>query len=86
MRFQARKSNGRFMPNTLENTLGLSIVVCSNCGRFNPYPAYTHKPDTCHNCGASLTPLGADAIISEQSDEQTVDAAPFQSDRQTEEE
>ena len=61
MRYQARKSNGRFTPNTFENTFGLSVIVCPACQRFNPYPAYTRKPEVCHNCGASLTPLGADA-------------------------
>jgi len=62
-RFQARKSNGRFTPNTLENTFGLSIVACPHCGRFNPYPANGKKPETCHACGRGLTPVGVDAAL-----------------------
>jgi len=53
---QARRSNGRFIRNTLENTFGLSAPVCPNCRRFNPYRlGLEPKPTHCHACGHPLT-------------------------------
>lgn len=51
-RFQARRGNGKFTRNTMENTLGLHCDVCPKCGGLNPYGLNESPPDACHNCGA----------------------------------
>ena len=51
-RRQARTARGRYTRNTLENTVGLSVLVCQECRRMNPYPAGGDKPTTCHACGS----------------------------------
>jgi len=53
-RFQARRSNGRFTKNTLENTVGLHCEICPHCRRFNPYGLHEPKPTQCHACGQLL--------------------------------
>jgi hypothetical protein len=53
-RFQARRGNGRFTRNTMENTFGLSVDVCPHCRRFNPRPAYEKAAENCHACGKPL--------------------------------
>jgi hypothetical protein len=55
-RFQARVGNGRFTRNTPENTMGLHIDVCPACRLLQPYGVGEPKPETCHTCGAPLTP------------------------------
>lgn len=66
-RIQARRSNGRFTPNTPENTFGLHVPICPACGAFNPYPVAERDPASgfplpatpptnCHRCGAELHP------------------------------
>lgn len=55
-RLQARGRRGRFVRNTLENTVGLKVAVCSQCRSLNPYPVGEHPPTTsCHNCGAAFS-------------------------------
>lgn len=66
MRLQARRANGRFIRNTLENTFGLRCITCPKCQRFNPYGLKEQQgpfpdprnrwdiPKSCHNCGALL--------------------------------
>ncbi len=60
MRFQARRGNGRFTRNTLENTCGLHCLWCPHpdCGRGNPYTLNEAVPTQCHACGKPLTPDG----------------------------
>jgi hypothetical protein len=59
-RFQARHGNGRFTPNTPENTLGLHMGIHERkangewCGAFNPSPVGEQRPTHCHICGESL--------------------------------
>jgi hypothetical protein len=55
-RFQARRGNGKFTRNTMENTFGLHCDVCPNqaCRRLSPYRVGEPRPQTCHACGASL--------------------------------
>lgn len=59
-RFQARRGNGRFTPNTPENTFGLHFNVHErkpdgeSCGAFNPSRVGDERPTTCHACGGSL--------------------------------
>jgi hypothetical protein len=53
-RFQARRGNGRFTRNTMENTLGLHCAVCPACRRLNPSPVGEPRPTHCHACGAAL--------------------------------
>jgi hypothetical protein len=57
-RFQARRGNGRFTRNTMENTFGLSVQTCPwpDCRRFNPRPVGEAPRETCHACGRSLDP------------------------------
>ena len=58
-RFQARRGNGRFTRNTMENTFGLSVQVCPHCNRFNPRDAGTPELETCRACGKSLRAASA---------------------------
>lgn len=53
-RFQARRNNGRWQRNTMENTFGLHAGVCPSCGKFNPSPVGEPQPDVCHHCGAAM--------------------------------
>lgn len=53
-RFQARRGNGRFTRNTLENTVGLHCLWCPHCGRGNPSPVGQPQPTECHACGKPL--------------------------------
>ena len=50
----SRRPNGRFRQATLENTFGLSVLVCPACGGCNPYRVGEERPVTCHACGAKL--------------------------------
>lgn len=68
-RHQARRANGRFARNTLENCFGLRALICT-CGAINSYgrkpaecvgsfidPAAFNQwdvPTCCHRCGAAL--------------------------------
>lgn len=52
-RFQARRGNGRFTRNTLENTFGIHADVCA-CGALIPYGINEAPPDACHRCGAVI--------------------------------
>lgn len=56
-RRQARRANGKFTGNTMENTFGLHCQVCphDDCRRFNPWPVGEPRPEACHACGRSLT-------------------------------
>jgi hypothetical protein len=53
-RFQARRGNGRFTRNTMENTFGLHCEVCDVCRSLSPWAVGEPKPKRCHNCGALL--------------------------------
>ncbi len=55
-RFQARRGNGRFAANTMENTFGLHCEVCpyEDCRRLNPSPVGEPRLETCHACGRDL--------------------------------
>lgn len=53
-RFQARRHNGRYQRNTLENTVGLHAGICEACHRFNPHGVTEVPPDVCEHCGAPL--------------------------------
>lgn len=55
-RFQARRGNGRFARNTMENTFGLSVEVCpwEDCRRFNPRAVGERKAERCHACGRRM--------------------------------
>jgi hypothetical protein len=61
-RLQARRGNGRFTRNTMENTFGLHVDIHEHkadgswCGSFNPWPVGEPRPETCHACGESLPP------------------------------
>jgi hypothetical protein len=67
MRRQARRGNGRFTRNTMENTFGLHCDVCPNdeCRRLNPSPVGAPRPTHCHACGAALTQRAADVLTPE---------------------
>lgn len=54
--FQARRGNGRFTGNTMENTFGLHCEVCPNaeCRRLNPSKVGEPRPEYCHACGQAL--------------------------------
>lgn len=60
-RLQARRGNGRFTPNTMENTLGLHTTIHERkvngewCGALNPSRVGEPRPETCSHCGESLT-------------------------------
>ena len=51
-RIHARAGVGRFVRNTLENTLGLSADVCQGCRSFLARAANEPAIDTCPRCGA----------------------------------
>jgi hypothetical protein len=58
-RFQARRTNGRFVRNTLANTLGLQPGVCRGegddwCGGLNPHRVGEPPPEKCGHCGRPL--------------------------------
>lgn len=53
-RLQARRGNGRFTPNTMENTFGLHCAVCQECRSLNPSRVGEPRPTHCHKCGAPL--------------------------------
>lgn len=55
-RWQARRGNGRFTGNTMENTLGLHCAICPqpDCGALNPSRVGEPRPTVCHRCGRSL--------------------------------
>jgi hypothetical protein len=50
-RFQARRGNGRWQRNTMENTFGLHVDVCESCRAFVSYSISEAPPDACHRCG-----------------------------------
>lgn len=52
-RFQSRATGGQWRRNTLANTFGLQVVVCSACRRMNPYAVTEDRPVACCGCGAS---------------------------------
>ena len=67
-RFQDRKANGRFRPNTTENLFGVRVSPCA-CGALNPYSRGEatvidgfidpfsirwQRPERCSHCGAQL--------------------------------
>lgn len=54
-RFQARKNNGRFTRNTMENTFGLHTDVCKKCRQIISWSVGDKKPEKCHSCGELLT-------------------------------
>ena len=60
MRRQARRGNGRFTRNTLENTVGLHANIHERkadgtwCGAFNPTRVGEQVPEHCHACGERL--------------------------------
>lgn len=62
-RFQARRGNGRFTPNTPENSLGMHFNVHERkadgswCGAFNPSTVGQPRPTHCHTCGEALQAL-----------------------------
>jgi hypothetical protein len=53
-RFQARKSNGRFQQNTMENTFGLHTDICPNCRQIITWNIGQEKPKECHQCKRPL--------------------------------
>lgn len=53
-RFQARRGNGRFQRNTLENTMGLRAGVCPHCRSFNPSPTAEAAREFCAHCGCMI--------------------------------
>lgn len=53
-RFQARRRNGRFTRNTLENTFGITAEVCPRCRQIIPRGLDEPKPQSCPTCGADL--------------------------------
>jgi hypothetical protein len=60
-RLQARRGNGRFTPNTPENTLGMHFNIhgfradgTTWCGAFNPSRVGEDRPIHCHACGDRL--------------------------------
>lgn len=55
-RRQARRANGRFTRNTMENTFGMSVDVCPNpdCRRFLPRSMFEPRPETCPHCGTEF--------------------------------
>jgi transposase-like protein len=59
-RRQARRGNGRFTGNTMENTFGLHCDVCphEDCRRLNPSRVDEPRPHTCHACGRPLQSEG----------------------------
>ena len=53
-KLQARRSNGRWTKNTLQNTFGLDTIICKNCGAIHPYNSRDPreiKPNKCRDCG-----------------------------------
>lgn len=61
-RFQARRGNGRWTANTMENTFGLHCDVCEACRTLNPCGVGEPAPTHCHACGAPLhEPVQEDA-------------------------
>lgn len=54
-RWQARRGNGRFTGNTMENTFGLHCEVCPSCRALNPWKVGESAPGRCHACGADMT-------------------------------
>lgn len=61
-RLQARRGNGRFTGNTMENTLGLHTTIHERkadgewCGALNPSRVGEPRPETCSHCGEPLNP------------------------------
>jgi hypothetical protein len=59
-RIQARRGNGRFTRNTMENTVGLHCAVHERkldgtwCGALNPWPVGGVPPTVCAQCGEPL--------------------------------
>lgn len=54
MRHQARRANGRYTRNTIENTFGLHVIICPHCNILNPYGVGESKPEKCHACKKEL--------------------------------
>lgn len=60
MRMQARRGNGRWTRNTMENTLGLHCAIHGRkangewCGALNPSRVGEPRPTMCHSCGEHL--------------------------------
>lgn len=53
-RLQARRGNGRWQRNTLENTFGLHAGICPTCNSFNPHGVTEQAPDICVHCGGVM--------------------------------
>jgi len=72
-RFQARRGNGRFTKNTMENTFGLHCAGCphADCRRLNPSRVGEPAPTTCHACGRSL--IAEESAPGWDADMQTLD-------------
>lgn len=51
-RIHSRQGNGRFRRATLENTFGLTALVCEDCRRINAVAVGEPKPEKCHACGS----------------------------------
>ena len=60
-RLQARRGNGRFTRNTMENTFGLHVHVHERkangdwCGGLNPWRVDELFPTHCATCGEPLS-------------------------------
>ena len=60
-RLQARKRNGRFTRNTLENTFGLSVEPCRHCRSLaNVHGINEPAPVVCVSCGENLGNIGGE--------------------------
>ena len=59
-RRQARRLNGRFTRNTVENTFGLHVEVCPSCRGFTVWNVGGEPPTICGHCGAALNPAEED--------------------------
>jgi hypothetical protein len=53
-RIRSRSINGRFRQSTMENTFGLSVEICTECGRMTSYRVGEAKPKKCQACGKSF--------------------------------
>lgn len=53
-RLQARRGNGRWQRNTMENTFGLHAGICPRCGSFNPHGLNEEAPLLCKHCDEPL--------------------------------
>lgn len=86
-RFQARRGNGRFIRNTMENTFGLHCAVCpyDDCRRLNPTPVGEPQPTHCHACQRPyVPPRGAQCTFTLDGREYLVDIMRAFTDQQGE--